>query len=209
MAYVMKHISGLDVMVDETTGAILVDASGVTLTADVVQVDVDAIVDGIAGATPKTLADLYTPISGIVSGIAGATPKTLAEIHTALGTIDTSLGTIDASLGTLDTAVDRVYDALTGSGNPVPLAFSDPGDNGYAQASPASTGVITRDCYRLRAIVGESGCVISLDGGTTDHISLPPNFADEIGVRISSGADIRVKRYSAGVAMTDLVVEVR
>ena len=93
--------------------------------------------------------------------------------------------------------------------SPIPLAFADPDSNDYAQASPASTSAIARACHRLRVVVGDSGCVISLDGGTTDHFHYPPNTMGTEPVAIASGADIRVKRYTSGVAMTDLKVSVQ
>ena len=94
-------------------------------------------------------------------------------------------------------------------GTPIPLAFSDGGDDAYHAASPASTAAITRNCGHLRVIVGDSGVVVSLDGGTTDHLSLPPNCMDDLAVPVPSGTDMRIKRYTSGVAITDLTVEVR
>jgi len=104
---------------------------------------------------------------------------------------------------------DEAAKAVAGTGKPIPLAFSDGGDNAYHAASPASTAAITRDCKRLRMIVANSGVVVSLDGGTTDHMSLPPNCMDDVGVDIPKAADIRIKRYTAGTTITGLIVEVR
>ena len=104
---------------------------------------------------------------------------------------------------------DEAAKAIAGTGNPIPLAFSDGGDNNYHAASPASTAAITRDCKRLRMIVANSGIIVSLDGGVTDHVSLPPNSMDDFAVDIPKAADIRIKRYTAGTAITGLLVEVR
>ncbi len=87
---------------------------------------------------------------------------------------------------------------------PIPLTFADPAANTYTAAQ-----AVTRDCCRIRLIVGNSGVVVSLDGGTTGHISLPPNSMDDVEVQIPKDATIAVKRYTAGVAFTNLIVEVR
>ena len=96
-----------------------------------------------------------------------------------------------------------------GSGRPIRLTFTDPAGVGYVAADVPSTGLVTRTCYRLRAIVGDGGMIISLDGGTTDHVTMPPNTSDEMGLQVSALADVRVRRYTAGTAFTAAVVEVR
>jgi hypothetical protein len=54
-------------LVDSDSGALLVNAVGMTVNADVITVDVAAIVDGIAGAgaAAKTLADVVTKLGGL------------------------------------------------------------------------------------------------------------------------------------------------
>jgi len=84
MGWLSKYFGSTDITVNETTGAIRtqddslstivetliddgrlkVDASGITLNADVVDVDVEAITG--TGAAAKTLADIVTAISGIL-----------------------------------------------------------------------------------------------------------------------------------------------
>jgi hypothetical protein len=91
-----------------------------------------------------------------------------------------------------------------GAGLPVPMTFADPGSNSYTAAQAAA-----RACTHLRVVVNESGVVISLDGGTTDSISLPPGAMDDIPVAIPAGTQIKVKRYTAGTAFTGLTLEVR
>ena len=95
------------------------------------------------------------------------------------------------------------------TGLPIPQTFTDPSANTYTATSAGNIALLTRACGHIRVIVANSGVVISLDGGTTDHISLPPNCMDDIGVPIPAGCDIRVKRYTAGTAFTGLIVEVR
>jgi len=97
--------------------------------------------------------------------------------------------------------------SLGTAGLPIPLTIVDPAADTYT--ATLTPNPIDRACTQLRVIVGDSGCVISLDGGTTDSISLPPNTMDDLAVNIAASTDIRVKRYTAGTAMTDLIVEVR
>lgn len=101
----------------------------------------------------------------------------------------------------------NVLASLRGTGLPIPLALSDPGSDNYSAA--LSPNPIARACTRLRVLVGNSGCVLSFDGGATDGYKLPPNLADEIAIAIPASTDVRVKRYTAGTAITGLIVEVR
>ena len=111
-------------------------------------------------------------------------------------------------IGAADLLIDDKTGAILVAGNAtgssIPLAFVDPGSDAYTAAIQPG-----RACGVLRVIVGNSGVVISLDGGATAGISLPPNCMDEIALTIASYADIKVSRYTACVAMTDLTVEVR
>ena len=100
---------------------------------------------------------------------------------------------------------DAILAAMIGSGASAPLGFADPVSNDYT-AAIATPG---RICYRLRVIVGDSGVVVSLDNGTTASFTIPPNSADDIGVAIPAASNVKVKRYTADVAMTNLIVEVR
>jgi len=112
-----------------------------------------------------------------------------------------------AQAGDVATAADTIRQAITGTGLPIALPLTDPGDNDYGDALDPNP--ITRACTRLRVIVADSGVVISLDGGVTDSITVPADYADDIAVAIPAGADIRVKRYTAGTAITGLILEVR
>lgn len=91
-----------------------------------------------------------------------------------------------------------------GTGLPIRSAVSDGGDDTYT----ASGLTVSRRCTHLRAMVGDSGIVISLDGGTTDHLTVLPNTVDEWNLSIQEDSDIQVKRYTAGTAFDNCVLEV-
>jgi len=149
-----------------------------------------------------TVASTTTVTVGITvsegGGVGNLTPSNQADVD---------IGDVHL-LNAADAQIDpATLQATLGTGAPVPLAFADPGTDAYTAAlSPG------RACTRLRVIVGNSGVVISLDNGTTQSIKLPPNSMDEVGLLptvLAAAADIKVKRYTVGVAMTDLLVEVR
>lgn len=62
-----RWLGSADVEVDETTGALLVKVGNIDLTVDVADVDVAAIVAGIAGsgAGAKTLANVVTALANV------------------------------------------------------------------------------------------------------------------------------------------------
>jgi hypothetical protein len=91
-----------------------------------------------------------------------------------------------------------------GTGLPIPMTFADPGSDAYTAAQAT-----TRAATRIRVIVANSGVVISLDNGVTGGITLMPNMADDVPVDIPLGTLIKVKRFTAGTAFTNLVLEVR
>lgn len=101
----------------------------------------------------------------------------------------------------------RAIYARNATGLPVRAAVSDPGSDSYT----ASGLSLTRESgyESLRMLVGDSGIVVSLDGGTTDHFTLLPNTVDEVRIPISKGTSISVKRYTSGTAFTHCVLEVR
>lgn len=111
-----------------------------------------------------------------------------------------------AEKGEAETAAETLRQVLLGTGDPIPLAFADPAGNDYTTAlSPDPP----RACTRLRVLVGDSGVVVSLDDGATESFKVPANVMDEIAVAIAADAKVKVKRYTADVEMTNLVVEVR
>ena len=108
---------------------------------------------------------------------------------------------------TANSSLAAIAASATGTGLPIPLSLADPGNDNYSAA--LTPNPIARACARIRIIVGNSGCVISLDGGVTASITLPADYADDLAVAISANCDIRVKRLSAGTVITGLIVEVR
>jgi hypothetical protein len=117
------------------------------------------------------------------------------------------MGTVRKYSGAWDVLVnsDSGAQVITQAhGLPVPLAFSDPGSDAYSAAIQPS-----RVVGLMRVVVGDSGVVISLDDGVTASMSLPPNCMDLIPLAgVGPTTQIKVRRYTAGVAMTDLIVEV-
>jgi len=124
-------------------------------------------------------------------------------LHASQVEVD-SLGRVNTGPLATDAKLDDILAAQIGTGLPVPLIFADPGNNAYAAAQDAP-----RAAARMRVIVGDSGVVISLDGGITDSITLKPNMADDIPLNIPADTSITVKRYTAGTAFTGLVMEIR
>jgi hypothetical protein len=86
--------------------------------------------------------------------------------------------------------------------------LADPGNNNWSAAIVPSP--ITRFCTLVRYDVGAGGFRLSLDGGQTIAIDAPPNSYDNSGVplMIPAGADIRIQRYTPGVAIAALTVRV-
>ena len=123
MGYKKRHIGAADVMIDETTGALLVKIGDAELSVDVADVDVQAIVDGIAGGTPKTLADLYTAI-GLLATESGGN---LDAIVTALGLLATEEG------GNIDMIAEMSEYTADNTGN-----------------TDANTGSIREDTWEIR-----------------------------------------------------------
>ena len=68
-------------------------------------------------------------------------------------------------------------------------------DDGYATVVTAPA----RECHYVAASVAANGMIISLDGGTTEHLALPANSERVYsGLIIPSGADIQAKNLTAG-----------
>ena len=65
-----------------------------TVGADLVQADVDAIVQGVAGSPGKTLADVQAPLAGVLECLLGNRPGVLTELGGQLGDglFDTATG---------------------------------------------------------------------------------------------------------------------
>jgi len=72
-------VGGVDFQIDTTTGALLVNMSGVTVEADIIDIDIAALIAGIANG--KTLADLDTTLTSL-DGKDYATQTSLALVAT-------------------------------------------------------------------------------------------------------------------------------
>ena len=105
--YKIRSVGGLDVMVNESTGALLIDIGGATIEVDLVETDVAAIVDGIAGNPPKTLAELHTLLTTI-AGKDFATQTTLAAVLAKLSADPATETTLAAVLAKLAAQYDGV-----------------------------------------------------------------------------------------------------
>ena len=125
MGYAKRHIGSADVMIDETTGALLVKIGDADLSVDVADVDVQAIVDGIAGSSPKTLAELETVLQSILTKLIAA-PATEARqdaVAAALGLLALEDGGNLADLATKATARNDKLDSALAT-----LALEDGGN---------------------------------------------------------------------------------
>ena len=96
MAWKKVHIGAATLLVDEATGLL-----GVLSQANILEADVEAIVDGIAGAAPKTQKDLHDSLAAL-----------LAELKT--GNIKAGLDGIYGDLGTMLTRLNGLAAAHNG-----------------------------------------------------------------------------------------------
>lgn len=151
------------------------------------------------------VAALIAPLTALLAKFPAAAGDLATQ--TTLAAVLAKLAATPALAGEAASAATAVRAVLLGTGLPIPLAFADPGDSDYTDLDTGN--VIDRDCTRLRVLVADSGVVISLDGGVTDSISVPADYAEDMAVAIPAGSDIRVKRYAAGTALSGLIVEVR
>jgi len=102
-------------------------------------------------------------------------------------------------------AMDSRDMAGCGTGLPISLTFTDPGSASYTAAQ-----TLPRHCSVLRAGITNSGMVISLDGGTTDHITVGASqIPQDIPVMMPLGTTIAVRRLAAGTPMTGIIFEAR
>jgi len=90
------------------------------------------------------------------------------------------------------------------SGLPV-YGLDAAGADAYAKVLDAPARV----CHYAHVSVAAGGAVVSFDGGSTDHVALPPNtsFLFE-GLAITTSAEVHGKNLSAGSDYTNLRVSV-
>ncbi|HOF17726.1 MAG TPA: hypothetical protein PK082_02360 [Phycisphaerae bacterium] len=174
------------------------------INVDMAEVDVTALVDGIAGE--KTLEDLSGQLpespgehGGLpVEGVEGGTPVSVSGPLTDEQLRDSAIEVEEASAA-------AILAAAIGTGAPIPRQFTDPASDAYTAAATAPG----RACTRIRFGCGAGGMILSLDGGTTESIRVPANTVDEICVSIAADAALKAKRIASGVAFADAWIEVR
>ena len=79
------------------------------------------------------------------------------------------------------------------------------GSDGYVTIVTAPA----RITHYMHVAVGDNGTIISLDGGSTDHFSIPANVERSfVNLTIPSGAVIQAKNLNVGSDYTNLYVSV-
>jgi hypothetical protein len=202
-----QWIQAATIAVDSETGAILVtgitgDGGGV---AESIQIK-NAAGTPINPATLESVAAVASALGGLASqatlaevaarllhGSDGAA-KLLADILTKLSADPATQTTLAALLAELE-----------GGGVPV-AGVGATGADSYATLvqTPA------RVCRHLAVQSGSGGdAVLSLDGGTSDSLSVPADAALALdGLRLAAGTDIQARNAQAGQPYTNLRISV-
>jgi hypothetical protein len=165
------------------------------------------------GAVPVSLAD------STVAALAGtgAAAKSLADVTgavaNAVDSLEELIEAVDAQrraiAGTNEAAKSlpdlfALLESAAGVGLPT-MGVDAGGQDGYAAILAAPNRV----CRHLFVAVGANGAVISLDGGTTDHLSVPANTSWCFsGLAIPALASIRAKNLDAGSNYAGLRISV-
>lgn len=101
---------------------------------------------------------------------------------------------------------EKLIVAAVASGLPDDVITDAAGADAYASigTSPAA-----RQAHYMHVAVGNNGATISLDGGTTDHFTVPANVERLFpGLKIPAGTDVQAKNKSAGNNYSDLVISI-
>ena len=164
-----RWLGSADLEIDDSSGALLVKLGDVDLQVDMGDVDISAIIAGIAGS--------------------GATAKTLADVVTALA----NLSRIPASPATEAGNLATIAGALAG-----PYRVNDGTGIGKATIDANPTDVLTvaagHTVYHCRYSNGMTAGQISLDNGLTWEY-LPANSSGIIdGIKLTAGQKIQIKR---------------
>lgn len=174
------------------------------------------------GKSLEALADAVDAVEGAfdvamsaddLAAICGDTPKTLADIVDALGDLATedtvgdlaTQATLETlALETTATSIKTAAEAIAGNGLPV-LGQDATGQDTYGTIATAPARV----CHHLLAQCATKAAIISLNGGTADHIRLEPGTVLHLdGLTIASGAEIQAKNADAGQNYTALSISV-
>lgn len=186
-----RWLQSADVEIDDSTGALLVKVGDAELQVDMAEVDVSAIVAGIAGAgtSAKTLADLMTALSNI--------PTSPAREDGNLATIASRLLDGNASVAAL-LAVVAAVQASTSQTSSGTTAKATTDDN-PVELVPANA---SHTYYHCR--IFNSGTVpgfFSLDGGTTWHYLPAACSLRHDSVKVANQA-VQIKRIVGGSNVT-------
>ena len=171
--------------IDDASGALLVNVGGADLNIDMPQVDVSAIVAGIAGtgAEAKTLAQVVAALANIP-----ASPATeggnLADIAARL------LSGTDSAAALLAALLAAAVSTVRASSGTTPLATD--GDTVLTVLAADANAV-----YHHVRIVNEGAAAgfYSIDGGTTWNRLPVQSVVEDHGVKIVNQA-VQVKRVS-------------
>lgn len=156
-------------------------------------------VDAAEGAFDVALSD-----AGIAA-ICGETPKTLADLATALAALGTQTTLETLATQTTAAAIKTAAEAAAGLGLPT-LGQDATGQDTYATVIAATPA---RVCRRLVAQCATKAAILSLDGGTTEHLRVEPGVPLRIdGLSIPAEAVIQAKNAGAGENYTALSISV-
>lgn len=219
------------------TGAVVISSGSVTanagtnLNTSALALETGGNLAAMSAKLPAALGQQLEAASmAVVLPAAQLTTLTPPAAITGFAT-ETTLGTIDADTGSIKTNTDTLVTsggggyvrqdstatiakesggnlaavlAAVASGLPV-LGSDDTGADAYATVATAPA----RECHYIHASVGTYGAIISLNGGSNDHIALPANTERLFsGLVIGSGATIQAKNLSAGNNYTALYISV-
>jgi hypothetical protein len=163
-----RWLGSADVEIDDASGALLVKVGDMELNVDVADVDVSAIVAGIAGS--------------------GAAAKTLANVVAALANV----ANIPASPATEGGNLATIAAALAGSYR------VNEGGTGKATIDANPTDVLTvgagHTVYHCRYSNGGPPGFISFDNGTTWEYMPSSTSGTVDGIKLTAGQKIQIKR---------------
>jgi len=179
--YKKLGLIGASLMINEETGAVLLDLGGAVINVDMVKVDVDALIDGIAGG--KKIEDLYVKLSADP-----ATQTTLAAILAALAdpATETSLAAVLAKLSD-DPATQTTLAAVL-------AALADPATETSLAAVLAKLSADPATQTTLAAILAR-----------VDTLA-PPAVQLGLAQKTCDAAHVRITLADVGVNLTELRV---
>jgi hypothetical protein len=172
-----RWLGSADVEIDDASGALLVKLGDVDLQVDVGDLDISAIVAGIAGsgAAAKTLADVVAALAN------------LSRIPASPATEGGNMATIAGALA----GPYRVNEGGTGVGRVTV-------DNNPVDIITVGAGHTVYHCrYSNGSVAGQ----ISFDGGLSWEY-LPANISGTVdGIRLTAGQKVQIRRITSNNMM--------